>query len=205
MGFSDRIGSSDLVARLRAAIAGDASAVAWLWDEFSGRLFRRLKRRYGHSGGFEVEDLLQDAFVFYLQHDARLLRRFLDEIPADQRTPERLERHLWDLACGLASNRRRAHARGTPAPLPPDPISPDPGAERSAIEKDRLRRLLECLERSGSRLFLYFKLRFEDGLAPRDIARTTGWSMKTTYKLRQTLDQAVVDCRQSLELDGAPR
>lgn len=192
----------DLAERLRAAITGDSSAVTWLWDTFAGPLFRRLRQRYGHPGGLDPEDLLQDAFVFYLQHDARLLRRFLEQVPSDQQTPSRLERYLWDLACGLASNRRRSRARSNIVPIVGDHISPTPGAERSTVERDRLRRLLDCLEHTGSRLFLYFKLRFEDGLAPREIARVTGWSMKSTYKLRQSLDQAVEDCRRTLDPSG---
>lgn len=191
---------NELAERLRAAIAGDSAAVAWLWDTFAGRLYRRLKRRYGGPGGLEIDDLLQDAFVFYLQHDARLLRRFLERAEDGEPSAEGLERYLWDLACGLASNRRRSRRRGEPEPLPPEPVSPSPGAEHSLIERDRLRRMLECLEKSGSRLFLYFELRFEEGLTPREIAQATGWSMKATYKLRQALDQAVADCGRALGL-----
>ena len=191
----------ELARRLRGAIAGDRSAVAWLYDTFADRLYRRLRGRYGHA--VDASDLLQDAFVFYLQHDARVLRRFLDTVPAAERTPPRLERHLWDLACGLASNRRRSRQRGVEVvPLDPEQRSAAPGAERATLDRDLLRRLLACLERAGSRIFLYFQLRFEDGLSPSQIADATGWSRKATYKLRQTLDRAVTVCREELGLDA---
>ena len=192
---------SELAERLRAAVSGDPSASAWLYDTFAGRLYRRLQRRYGRAG-LDAEDLLQDAFVFFLQHDARVLRRFLDQSGPDGPTTGELERYLWDLACGLASNRRRSRSRATVVPLVVEQTSPTPGAERSLIERDQLDRLLDCLRRAGSRIFLYFKLRFDDGLSPRDIATATGWSMKATYKLRQRLDRAVVACREALGSGG---
>lgn len=185
---------------LRRLVAGDSAATAWLYDTFAGRLYRRLELRYGYPGGLDTEDLLHDAFVFFFQHDARVLRRFLEEFSPEEQTPARLERYLWDLACGLAANRRRSQGRAKVIPFTRDEISPTPSIESSMIDRDRLARLGECIEGHGTRIFLYYKMRFHDGLKPAEIKRITGWSSKSTYKLKQTLTRAVEQCVDQLQL-----
>jgi DNA-directed RNA polymerase specialized sigma24 family protein len=186
--------------RLRRLVAGDQSAAAWLYDTFASRLFRRLELRYGYPGGLDAEDLLHDAFVSFFQHDARVLRRFLELVPAAEQTVARLERHLWDQACGLAANRRRSKARATVVPLGRNEVAPSPSAETAVIDRDRLAQLGTCIEKQGTRIYLYFKLRFDDGLKPAEISRLTGWSNKATYKLKQSLTQAVRQCAEQLGL-----
>ena len=59
-----------------------------------------------HRGKLHM--LLHDTFVFFLRPDTTPLRRFLTEAPRGQGSFAALEKQLWDLACGVASNRRRS-------------------------------------------------------------------------------------------------
>ena len=119
-------------------LAGDRAAAAWLYDTFSADLFRRLRQRYAYAGGPDAEDLLQEAYAFYFQRDGKVLRDFLERVSPGAGAREALERHLWDLACGVASNHRRsAWLRRV---LPMAEIrgeAPSVGAERSAVARDR--------------------------------------------------------------------
>lgn len=192
---------SDVRQRLVALLAGRQDAAAWLYDTFAPRLYRRLKGRYGHPRGLDPDDLLQDAYVFYFQHDGRVLQRFLGEVPPAEQSEARLESYLWDLACGLASNRRRSAASRATRPLEAEELPPVvPLAERRVIERDTLGRLEDCLRRSSHRVFLYFTLRYRDGLTPEEITAACGWSRKATYKLRQALDAAIESCAETLAL-----
>ncbi|MEO1369484.1 MAG: hypothetical protein AAFX50_20080, partial [Acidobacteriota bacterium] len=177
--------SEDVTPRLDLLIGGDAAAAAWLYDTFAAGIFRRLRWRYPR---LEPEDLLHDLFITVFKDDCRLLRELKERSPGPI-APSDLERRLWDLACGLATNRQRSHGHSRTLPLAETFDGPDtrPSAERSAVDKDRLERLAECVERTNARVFLYFTLRFRDGLAPEEIAGVTGWSKKATYKLKQRL------------------
>lgn len=188
--------------RLLGVVAGKRSDVAWIYDTFAGRLFRRLRQRYGFPGGLDAEDLLHDAFVFFFQHDYRVLRSFLERVPKARQTQVRLERYLWDLACGIAANRRRS-AKAAPdlEEAKPDRPSKAPDAEQSLVARDRLVRLDACLEGKGSRLYFYYKLRYRDGLAPEEIARVTGWTRKSTYNLKTSLSRAVEQCADELQIE----
>ena len=59
----------------------------------------------------------------------------------------------------------------------------------------------ECLSESGERLYLYYKLRYRDGLTPQQVSRAAGWSMKATYKLKQKLNEAVERCAELLGIE----
>lgn len=188
----------DTIARI---IDGDREAVAWLYDTFAPVLFRRLRARYGYPGGLDAEELLHDAFVFFLQHDARVLSQFLSRTAPGEQTPVTLERHLWDLACGVASNRRRERSRRPEvALLDADSIGDNGDPADKSLKEDMLLRLDACLRQRNARVYLYFTLRYLDGLSPEQIAQTTGWSRKATYKLRQALNEAVSECAQQLNL-----
>ncbi len=189
--------------QLRRIVEGDRQAAAWLYDTFAEDLFRRLRQRYGHPGGPDPEDLLQDAFAFYFQRDGKVLRDFLDRHPEGEATREALGRHLWDLACGVAANRRRSAWSRKVVPLA-DPERPaaDPGAETRAVARDTLVRLERCLQESRGRTYLYYKLRYVDALSAEEVAAATGWSMKATYKLRQSLNEAVRRCAERLGLSA---
>lgn len=189
--------------RLTGILEGDRDAAAWLYDTFAPRLFRRLKQRYAYPGGLDEEDLLQDSFLFYFQNDGRVLRNYLERVPAENQSPEHLETYLWDLACGVASNRRRsAFHRRVVNLFDRHDVPLDPLAERHAIDRDTLGRLEGCLMKGRERVFLYYTLRYRDGLAPEEVATVCGWSRKATYKLKQILDKAVAACAKLLGLDG---
>ncbi len=184
---------------LERVVAGDPEAATWLWETFSARLLRRLRRRYGD---LDAEELLGDAYLFYLRDDAAILRRALDRIDPGRTTAARIESWLWDQACGLATNRRRsaAHQRVVPL-LPRSRPAREAGPERRIVARDTVKQLDRCLESSGGRLYLYFKLRYVDGLRPAEIVQATGWSRKVTYKLKQSLDEAVDRCAEALGLE----
>lgn len=194
--------------RLRRIAAGDREAAAWLYDTFAPGLYRRLRQRYAPLG-LDPEDLLQDAFAFYFRNDGKVLRDFADRADQADRTGagathRALERHLWDLACGVASNARRTAWRRRMVPLTRLarlPSDRDTGAERRALARDTLRRLEDCLRSAHPRIALYYALRFRDGLSPAEVAEATGWSPKKTYKLRQSLDEAVRRCADQLDID----
>ncbi len=189
--------------RLTGILEGDREAAAWLYDTFAPRLFRRLKQRYAYPGGLDGEDLLQDSFLFFFQNGGRVLRRYLDKVPAREQTASHLETYLWDLACGVASNRRRsAFHRRVVSLFDRHDIPLDPLAERHAIDRDTLERLETCLKEGRERVFLYYTLRYRDGLSPEEVTRVCGWSRKATYKLKQILDKAVTACAKLLGLQG---
>lgn len=201
-----RRGSCREVGRtLRCLLEGDRAAAAWIYDTFADRLYRRLRRRYGYPGGLDPDDLLHDAFIFYFQNDGKVLRDFLERVPPEKQTRERLERHLWDLACGVASNRRRSASLRDHWSLDENPVEPAddraPSLEERAVGRDQLARLDRCLEGQNGRVYLYYRLRFWDGHTPNEIAEIMGWSTKATYKLRQALNEAVRFCAESLGIE----
>ncbi|MEM8933892.1 MAG: hypothetical protein AAGE94_22060 [Acidobacteriota bacterium] len=201
----DALDRDEVETRLLALTNGDRDAAAWLYDQFAGDLRRRLTGRYGGMPGIDPDDLLQDAFVFYFQNRAKVLRDFLDRVPSRQRSAQRLARHLWDLACGLATNRRRAAKvrAGTDGFAEGDEerLMASISVEDEVLDRDQLRRLDQCITGHGTRVALYYRLRCFDGHTPRDIAEIAGWSMKVTYKLRQALNDAVRACAERLGLD----
>jgi len=181
--------------------AGDPQAVAWLYDSVAPDLYRRLRRRYGYPGGSDAADVLQETFLLCLRDQARLLRGVAASLPPGAPVLPALQRYLWDLACGVAANARRSvWSRRVLREPQPAAAAEEPSAERSAISREALQRLDGCLQRQGERLYLYFKLRYADGLTPEEIAAGTGWSRKTTYKLRQSLNEAVERCLDRLGL-----
>lgn len=183
-------------ARLASLGEVGSEASAWIYDRFAAELFRRLRRRYGYLGEAELEDLLQDTFLLALRDDGRLLRHWAGSLVSEVVSESGLARHLWDLACGLASNKRRAALSRRVVSFPSGEEFQEPAtAERLAVDRDLLERLLACLRASGPRLFLYFTLRYRDGLSPEDVAAATGWSRKATYKQRQALNEALERCR----------
>ena len=187
--------------RIERILADDDDAKRWLFDAFAPRLLRRLRRRYSRFSGLDPEDLLHDTYVLCFEEHGRALAQFLAHVPREERSTARLEAHLWGTACGIASNRRRSVQRKRhidPAELPPPPEVSDP--ERAQVERDALGELRGCLKRAGSRVYLYFKLRFVDGLTPAEIVRTTHWSRKATYKLKLSLNEAVERCAARLGL-----
>ena len=186
-------------ARLRGVLQGDPTARSWLYETFSPRLFRRLRARYGNRAGLDPEEILHDTFVSLFQH-ARVVENFLDEPPELQTAP-RFEVFLWNHACGVASNRRRSLRRRVAAPWPEEePGSSRADPERETVGRDVLARLADCLESSGTREYLYYKLRYVDGLTPAEIMTVTGWSRKTTYRLKLALSEAVGRCARRLGL-----
>lgn len=193
-----RLARDEVHRQLTRLLAGDREAAGWLYDTFSPGLFRRLRRRYGHLEGIEPDDLLHDAFLFFFQREGKVLRDFMERVGLEEQTPARLERHLWDLACGVASNRRRSEALRDHRSLDASPQherEPDDDTqEKHLLHRDELARIDQCLAGRGTRLYLYYKLRYWDGYTPTEIAGIMGWSQKATYKLRQTLNEAVRLC-----------
>ncbi len=183
---------------LEKVLAGDQAAGGWLYDTFATRLFRRLRQRYSYLGESAAEDLLHDVFVLILRQDCRLLRRFLERVPKPEQTQPRLERFLWDQACGVASNQRRSARSQKVVPLTATAPDKRPGAERQALQRDWLKRLEGCLAGGRKRAFLYYKLRYRDGLSPEQVAKVTGWSRKATYKLKEALNAELARCKELL-------
>jgi len=192
----------DVRMQLWRLVQGDEEAAAWLYETFATRLYRRLRGRYGPIG-LDADDLLQDAFVFFFQNNARLLRKYLERGTDGAEAEEDLFRYLWDQACGIATNRLRSAKRHRAEGGELDETLPDfdPGRNpKRLLDVDVLRRLDRCLGERGQRIHLYFKLRFRDGFSPDEISQITGWSKKATYKLRQALTEAVELCVEQLGL-----
>lgn len=185
--------------KLRELLKSDPAAAAWLYDTFAPRIYRRLRQRYSYLEDPDVEDLLHDTFLLSFQNGFRVFERFLEsDASTDEET---LERRLWDLACGLAANLRRSAAVRRVVPLAErhNPVS-SAHAEQAVMDRDLLSRLNACLEERSTRVFLYFQLRYRDGLSPQEVSQVTGWSQKATYKLKQRLDEAIRRCAQKLEI-----
>lgn len=190
-----------MTGRLEGVIAGDDDARLWLHETFAPRLSRRLRARYARHRGLDVDELLQDTFLFYYQHAGRTFARFLEEVPEPERSEARLDAYLWDVACGIASNRlRAAHRKPAGSPVPVEGTADPVNAERQTLHRDLLTKLKSCVKREGSRSYLYYKLRFVDGFTPEEISLATGWSRKITYKLRLVLDGVIDRCARRLGL-----
>lgn len=191
----------ELTEKLRELMDSDPAAAAWLYDTFAPRLYRRLRLRYGYLEDPDVEDLLHDTFVLSFKNGFRAFEQFVQEGPWQVATEEAVERRLWDLACGLAANRRRSATVRRVIPIgEQERESSHPDAERSAMDREVLARLNSCLAAGSQRLYLYFKLRYRDGLSPQEVSQATGWSPKATYKLKQRLDEAIERCARELEI-----
>jgi DNA-directed RNA polymerase specialized sigma24 family protein len=185
-------------------VAGEREAAAWLYDGFGRHLYRRLRLRYGYPGGLNPDDLLHDAFVYFFQDRCAALRRILERTPSTELTAEVLERRLWDLACGVASNHRRAaRRRGVATPEEDAHLSESPVAERAAVSRELLQKLDKCLRAAPPRVYLYYKLRYWDGLSPREISAATGWPQQVTYKVKEALNAALKACAERLGI-GLP-
>lgn len=196
--------SNEIADQIDDLCRGQREAQAWLYDTFGPLLYRRLKQRYVPMG-LDADDLLQDAFVFFFQDNAGVLGRFKERLgpksPSD--LLDELERFLWNQACGIASNRLRSRRRDKSVPIGtvPDWFG-DGTTEEQAVNKDSLERLDACLSHAQERVYLYYKLRFCDGLAPDQIQQATGWAKKMIYKLRERLNEAVGRCAERLGLKG---
>lgn len=191
----------DVRGRLAEVVAGDRAAREWLYDEFAPRLFRRLRARYGGRGGLDPEELLHDAYISFFQNESRVLGRFLERQASEGCSSARLEAYLWGLACGIASNRRRSIRRhGEPESLEDRQLREERAGESAHVDRDTLQRLGGCLKKAGSRVYLYYKLRFVEGRSPEEIAGATGWSRKATYKLKLALNGAVERCARLLRI-----
>jgi len=194
--------SFDVRGVLRGLEVGDPAVLEALYYRYAPRLLRRLRQRYPY---LEPEDLLQDAFVRYLRNDAALLRRFSEAAQSGSDVEAKFERYLWDHACGVAANaRRRAGNRPTERLKDETTGRPPVTPERTSLSRDLLQKLDLCLESKGTRLYLYFRLRYHQGWTPREISEMTGWSMKITYRLKQHLDEAVRDCSRHLDIGLSP-
>ncbi|MCB1057308.1 MAG: sigma-70 family RNA polymerase sigma factor [Acidobacteria bacterium] len=186
---------------LHRLVAGDREAAAWLYDTFSPGLYHRLTLRYRHLPGVEPADLLHDAFVFFLRPDTRALRSFLAETSDGDCPAAALEKRLWDLACGLASNHRRSAWSRRAVTLGEIHLtSAERSAECEATARDALEKLDRCLEGETEEGYLYYQLRYVDGLKPRQIATVTGQAVDEVYRLRSVLDRALRRCAERLGL-----
>ena len=131
--------------------------------------------------------------------EGNLLQSYLDRQPDVEDLRPVVTRYLWNLACGLATNEKRKRTRRGDVSMPHDfEHAKAPSGEKAMLDRDLLARLDDCLRLRGSGLYLYYKLRYRDGHAPRDITAITGWSQKKTYKLKQALDDAVATCAKQL-------
>ena len=184
--------------RLERVASSDPDAKIWLYDTFGGRLFRKLNTRYA-AHGYNPEDLLHDAFIFYFQHDGRVIATFLERNAGQPITEEALERYLWDLAGGVVANQRRTRRRASLQMLEPSSMASDAAdPERVALSRDLLAQLGDCIQEHGQRVFLYSRMRYADGLEPEEIAAATGWSAKATYKLKTKLNEILARCAERL-------
>ncbi|MEO1368904.1 MAG: sigma-70 family RNA polymerase sigma factor [Acidobacteriota bacterium] len=179
---------------------GRPDDASWFYDAYAAPLLRRLALRYSFFEPEQVEDLVHDTFVLFLRDDARVLRQFVER-EGQSLTAEALERYLWDRACGLAVNRRRsAHSSRVVQMAEWSDPAGEGGVEREAQGRDALDKLDACLRGAPAKVYLYYKLRYWDGLSPAEISDSLGWSRKTSYRARQDLNRAVERCRELLGL-----
>jgi hypothetical protein len=195
--------SNSVHRRLGRLLDGDREAAAWLYDAYAPGLYHRLTLRYRHIPGVEPADLLHDAFVLFLRPGNRVLRSFVAANSAEECSSAALEKRLWDLACGLASNRRRAAWSRRAVPMPElHKVAEEADSERQAVARDALQKLDRCLEGESEEGYLYYQLRYVDGLKPRQIAAATGQPISEIYRLRSVLDRAVQRCAERLGLES---
>ncbi|MEM1203618.1 MAG: sigma-70 family RNA polymerase sigma factor [Acidobacteriota bacterium] len=194
--------------RIRGILQGRRGDTAWLYDEFSERLHRRLGSRYRDLEPEEVEDILHECYVLFFKDNGRVLRRFLERHRHPGPTPEQLERYLWDRACGLAVNLRRRVSRSLESGGEPRrSLASARNEESHLLNRDMLDQLGRCLQEGRQQVHLYYQLRYWEGLTPVEIEQVTGWRRKGIYRLRDALQRALKRCVERLGLrpDKVPR
>ncbi|MEM6793088.1 MAG: hypothetical protein AAF725_03860 [Acidobacteriota bacterium] len=191
-------------ARIRGILLGRQEDAAWLYDSFAERLFRRLGSRYRDLTAEEIEDLVHECYVLLFREDGRVLRQFLERHPGLGPSAEQLERYLWDRACGLAVNLRRRTSRRLESGREPNPsLAAGSDEERGQLDRDALEQLGKCLQESGSKVYLYYQLRYWEGLTPAEIETVTGWRRDRVYRLRDALKRGLKACLERLGLARA--
>lgn len=187
--------------QVERAARGESAAISWFYQRFAPPLLRRLGARFAYLRAIDPEDLLHDTFIYLLGHEGRALHRFISQTPLSALTDHAIEQFLWSAACGVTSNRLRTQRRYTADLLLPDrPAQAIRSSEGSTLARDALARLAACLAERGEDHYLYFQFRYLHGLTPAEIVTATGWSRKKTYKLKQTLDEALENCLERLGL-----
>lgn len=192
---------SDVAMQIEKIAAGDPRAQDWFYRRYSGTLYRRIRHRFGPDRSIDSDELLHDLFVWCLQDNAKILSSFAARNRSDDRTEFRLEGYLWGLVSGLVANQRRAKRRNED-PVALESIQEPAGSDFDAesTDRDSVVRLSDCLKQRGTRLYLYFLLRFVEGLTPDEIGTVTGWPRPKTYKLKAVFNQAVRHCVEVLGL-----
>ncbi|MEM7588224.1 MAG: hypothetical protein AAF560_32850, partial [Acidobacteriota bacterium] len=70
---------------------------------------------------------------------------------------------------------------------------------RELVDRESLARLERCISDSvRAEIYLYYKLRFWEGLTPAEISRVLGQPRKTVYRFRDALNEVVKQCAERL-------
>ena len=72
--------------------------------------------------------------------------------------------------------------------------------KETGTARDALEKLDHCLEGESGEGYLYYQLRYVDGLKPREIAAATGQPIGEVYRLRGVLARALRRCAERLGL-----
>jgi RNA polymerase sigma-70 factor (ECF subfamily) len=179
------IRASDDLAVVRRMVAGDAHAVAELYDRFAAVLLAVARRILGGAG--DAEEVLQESFLQAWNQAARY-------------DPQRSSVSTWLIliARSRALDRLRSRqardraADGAAAEPKPDTSS---SAELSVLHAERRRRVREVLAELPDEQRRVLELAFYEGLSQTEIATRTGAPLGTVKtrallgmkKLRQAL------------------
>ncbi|HEV2853665.1 MAG TPA: hypothetical protein VHC97_12755 [Thermoanaerobaculia bacterium] len=181
---------------LRAALAGDETALTWLVRALTpviqsrvarGLLLRRTGMAAGRDVRQEVEDLTQEIFLILFAEDGKVLRSW---------QPER-GMSLLNFV-GLVAERQTASVlrSGKRSPWKEDPTlvedidqaAPEGGPEEVTASREQLRHLLRRLTEELSPLGRHlFDLLFLRDLPFEEVVRRTGMSPDAVYAWRSRL------------------
>ncbi|HXU32855.1 MAG TPA: hypothetical protein VN851_19970 [Thermoanaerobaculia bacterium] len=200
---------------LKRALSGEPAAQRELVDLLTPVIQKRVNRallswRQGAAAGRdirqEVEDLVQEVFLYLFSKDARVLRSWDPERGLS--LPNFVGLVAGMRAVGILRNPTRSPWRDDPTPnenLNPENRSASP--EHEAAWREVLRLLLDGLKEAQTpEGWQMFNLLFLQELSPEEVAQKTGKSLAAVYKWQSRLRQLVRQIRDELSNpDGEPQ
>jgi len=178
--------ASDDLALVRRMVAGDADALAELYDRYAGILLAVARRILGPAG--EADEVLQEAFLQAWNQ-------------AERYDPGRSSVSTWLVLIARTRALDRLRSRGareraaTAAAAEPAPVDTSSRLDERVLQAERRQRVREALAEIPDEQRRVLELAFYEGLSQSEIATRTGAPLGTVKtrallgmkKLRQAL------------------
>ena len=143
--------------------APDATDIANIMDRYERPLVRYALSIVGDLES--ARDAVQETFIRYVRDDAA---------PRGAGSEKHLEAWLFTVVRHRAIDQQRKHSRIIPMPLPDDRATDEPSPAERAEGRDAEDALLKLLDRLTENQREVIRLKFQNDLSYREIARITG-------------------------------